>query len=650
MNIKILDSWLREYLKTKATPQKIAEVLSLTSVSVEKLEKIETDFVYDIEVTTNRVDLMSIIGLAREAATALSQFGISSSYISVKDAKQDKKQNGNFPITIVNNPKLVNRICAVVMDVDVKDSPSFIKKRLEATGIRSLNNLIDITNYIMREIGHPTHVFDFDRLDTKKLIIRESKKGETIVTLDQKKHVLLGGDIVAEDGKGEIVDLLGVMGTANSIVRNDTKRILFFVDNNEPSYIRKTSMSLGIRSEAAVLNKKGVDPELAIIALTKGIELFEQYANGKQISPILDIYQNIVKQQTVILEEEKISEIIGIPIPQKNVYQILTSLGFGVKNNGKSLQVTIPSWRRGDVTIPVDLIEEIARIYGYQRLPTIIPPLTVVENYYMENDSFYWERRAKEALKYWGFIEVYSYSIVSEALLEGPTNDAIELVNPLTEDMVYMRKTLVPNLLQVVKENKTKELIKIFEIANIYRKVSNNLPHEIPMLAAVLKKDSVSFYEVKGIIEQLFADLGIKDVSFEKKKDGGEGAEIFIKKENIGNIEILQSDIIDFELNFAKIFENVSLKKTYKPVSKYPPIIEDVRIIIDPQISYKEITSIIKKQSSLVAQISLLDVFENKKTFRITYQHKDKTLTDEEVGKEREKIYKALGKLGAQIS
>lgn len=650
MNIKILDSWLREHLKTKASAKTIAEVLSLTSVSVEKIEKIDSDFIYDIEVTTNRPDVMSVIGLAREASAALPAFGIDATFRPLNPISETTKASSASNIKIINDSSLVNRICAVVLEVTVRQSPGFMKKRLEASGIRTLNNLIDITNYVMKEVGHPAHVFDYDRLNTKTLIIRQAKKGEKVVTLDKKEHVLLGGDIVADNGKGDIVDLLGVMGTANSVVTDNTKRILFFIDNNQPDYIRKTSMSLGIRSQAAVLNEKGVDPQLAMQALLKGVELFKQYANGKQTSPVLDIYPNKVKPRTVTLEEEKILEIIGISISQKTVYQILTSLGFVVKNQNKSLQVTIPSWRINDVTIPVDLIEEIARIYGYHKLPTIIPPLSAVENYHMEKDIFYWENRIKDALKYFGLTETYTYSFVSEDLLEGPVSLAVEIANPLNSDMVYMRKTLVPSLLQVAHENKIRQSLAIFELANVYQKVENDLPKEIPMIAGVIKKENVSFYEVKGIIEQLLKDNGIKNVSFKKRSDGGEGVEVFVEKESIGTIEILEESLIDFELNFAKILKHVTLKKAYKPIPKYPPIIEDVRISIDPKITYEDIVSHIKKQSSLVMNVSLLDVFKNKKTFRITYQDLSKTLTDEEVSIDREKIYKALEKLGATIS
>ena len=258
MNIKILDSWLRDYVKTPVTAKEIAEKLSLTSVSVERLERYHDDYIYEIEVTTNRPDLMSVVGLARETATILKHLGIKAEFIPLKLTKPNTKGLANL-IEIKNDPKLVHRICAVVMEVQIKESPGFLKERLETSDIRSLNNLIDITNYVMRTVGHPAHVFDFDRLDTKTLTIREARNGEKIQTLDGKEYKLYGGEIIAVNDKHEIVDLLGIMGLQDSVVTKETKRILYFIDNNDKSRIRKASMSLGIRTEAAILNEKGLD-------------------------------------------------------------------------------------------------------------------------------------------------------------------------------------------------------------------------------------------------------------------------------------------------------------------------------------------------------------------------------------------------------
>lgn len=672
MNIKILDSWLREYLKTEASVKQISETLSLTSVSVERVEKFEKtssssqvasatsrmtpgtveqeDYIYDIEVTTNRPDLMSVIGLARETTATLSQSNIQTSFKSPELSKFQEIIPEPLYITIHNDPSIVNRITAIIMEVKLKDSPPYIRERLEASGIRSLNNIIDVTNYVMRETGHPTHVFDYDRLTTKKIIIRESKKGEKIQTLDGKEHKLPGGDIIADNGKGEIIDLLGIMGTANSVVTENTKRILFFIDNLEPHHVRNTSMTLGIRSEAAVINEKSVDPELAMTALLRGIKLFEEIADARILSEIIDIYPNKPQTKIVTVTQKKINEVIGIKVPEGKTKEILDLLGFEVKASDTVLEITIPSWRVNDIEIEEDIIEEIARVYGYHKLPDILPPLNNDSSYSLENDEFYWERKAKSALKYWGFTEVYTYSMVPEDLLEGPTDEAMALSNPLSEDMVYMRKSIVPSLLQVIKENPSYEEIKIFELANIYLPRKDNLPDEVLTLAGVIKKSSISFFEAKGIIEQFLTDLGIRLSSYQHRENGGLGASIHIEKDYLGDIEVLDKDTVDFELNFKTLLKHVSLRKIFKPVAKFPPVIEDVRLLVNPDISYEDIIKLIKGSSPLVTNVSLLDIYENKKTFRIYYQDPDKNLTNEEVAVERDKVYKLLEKeIGAEI-
>ncbi len=466
MNIRIVNSWLREFLDTKASPNQIANQLSLTSVSVERTEYSGTEHIYNIEITTNRVDLMSVMGIAKEASATLTEQGITAKYIHPR-IPNPPKADISFPIKIVGNPKLVNRIMAVVLEVEIEKSPKLIKDRLELSGIRSLNNIIDVTNYVMREIGHPAHVFDFDLLNTKRMIIRESKPGEVITTLDGKQYRLTGGDIVADNGKGEIIDLLGVMGTANSVVHENTKRILFFLDNNNPRNIRQTSMNLGIRTEAAIINEKGIDPELMPLALNRGIELYQKIAKGKVVSKIFDYYPNKPKKRFIRISNDKINKVIGIEIRSQKSFEILEKLGFGVKKFSNYLEMEIPSIR-DDVRLEEDLIEEIARVYGYHKLPIKIPEFLNNKPYSYSN-SFYFEDRVRNAFKYWGYTEVYTYSLVSEDFYDGPIEKAVKLKNPLTEDMKYLRNSLVPSLLKVVEENKSVEIIKISLIPAIIK-------------------------------------------------------------------------------------------------------------------------------------------------------------------------------------
>jgi len=641
MNIKILDSWLRDYVKTKATAHDIAHAMSLTSISIERVEPYKNDFIYDIEITTNRPDLMSVIGLAREAAAILPQFGFAATFIPLTLPAPPKPQN-NVPLEVINDRRLVGRICAAVMEVSVKKSDPTITERLETSDIRSLNNIIDITNYIMRTIGHPAHVFDYDRLPNQTIRVRESNKGEMITTLDNKTYALPGGDIVADDGKGNIIDLLGIMGLENSVVTDNTKRIVLFIDNNDRYKMRKTSMTLGIRTEAVQMNEKGIDPELALSALLYGIELYQKEANGHLVAPIIDIYENPYKEKSLTVNEQKIQQVMGVPIKVKEAASILDKLGFQVVTNGDEIKAIVPSSRADDITIPEDLIEEVARVYGYHNLPDILPPVTTINSKSFASNPFFWESRVKDALKYWGFTEVYTYPMVSEDMYEGPTDKAVKLANPLGEDFVYMRRTLVPSLLKIVQENKQYDSIQIFEISNVYEKNGNKLPIETRMLGGLIKKRSANFFEVKGVLEQLANDFGIKNLHFSTIGTSSLETEIKIGKDVIGSIEILDDTLVNFELNFEILAKHATLNKTFKPLAKYPPLIEDISLVIDESIPTGDIIKTIKDESSLITEVSLLDKYENSRTFHILYQHTNKNLTSEEIAEVRSSVMKIL--------
>jgi phenylalanyl-tRNA synthetase beta chain len=645
MNILIPVSWLREHLKTPATTEKIAEVLSLTSVSVEKIQKIENDFAFDIEVTTNRPDLMSVVGIAREANAALLVQGIESKFIPIKIDK-NLDSTHSFPIDVKNDSNIVNRICAIILDVKTDKSPKFITDRLEASGIRSLNNLVDITNYLMRETGHPAHVFDFDRLNTAELVITRSQKGEEIVTLDEKRYELLGDDIIAKDENGRIVDLLGVMGAENSVVTGKTKKILFFIDNNNPLNIRNTSMNLGIRTEAAVINEKGIDPELALDTLNLGIELYEKYASAKVDSKILDIYPNKRKIVKIKLNKKKINDVIGVSIENSQILKILKLLEFNVEDAGEEYHIEVPSFR-GDISIEEDVIEEIARIYGYHNLPSIIPTF-ISSKEVKYQDSFYFENRIKNAMKYLGFTEVYTYSLVSEVKFEGPVEDAIKIKNPLSIDMMYMRNSLIPGLLSVIDENKNREEIKVFELSNVYLKREKNLPNEVLMFAGIIRKRNASFYEAKGLVEDILADMGINSLIFRKSKTTSLGASVYIDKDYLGEIEILDTDSVNFELNFEVILKFANVKKSFKPFAKFPPVHEDISIIAES--NTEDVINLIKGKDPIITDVYLKDSYGESRTFHITYQDYEKNLTKIDVARIREKIIEDLKeKLGAKI-
>ncbi|PJB88602.1 hypothetical protein CO083_02205, partial [Candidatus Roizmanbacteria bacterium CG_4_9_14_0_8_um_filter_34_12] len=415
MNIKITHSWLLEYLETKATPQQIQEYLSLCGPSIERIEKVGDDWIYEIEITSNRIDTVSVVGIAREAGAILSRFNIPARF----KPPQIKAPIDNpvLPFTIKDPKNLCNRLMAVVMNnVSVENSPEYIKNRLLVAGIRSLNNLVDITNYVMLEIGHPTHVFDYDRIKTNNFLIRQAKKGEKITTLDEKTYELFENDIIIDDGTGKIIDFPGIMGTANSVVTNETKRIVFFIESNDSVAIRKSSMTHGIRTMAASINEKYPDINLVKTALFRGIELFEKYAKAKVASKIFDIYPNPVQDKKIEISYEYLTERIGVTIPVNKIKDILLNLGFKIYEKNNKLEITDPSFRFHDVSQPEDIVEEIARIYGYHNIPSQLPPMVYIKQPEDTERLFQYQQVIKTYLKHQGCFEVMNYSACSQDL------------------------------------------------------------------------------------------------------------------------------------------------------------------------------------------------------------------------------------------
>ncbi len=664
MNILVPYSWLKEFIKTKASPLEIAEYLSLCSQSVEKITKTENDFVFEIEITSNRADCLSVYGIARELSAILPRFGIPAKLEKLTSYElKNKNYQGKLKLEVeIKNKKLCPRFTALIFDnVKIAPSPKIVQERLEKSGIRSLNNVVDISNYLMLELGQPMHTFDYDKIIGAKMILREAKEGEKIVTLDGQLRILPQGTIVIEDGKGRIIDLCGIMGGENSAVDNNSKRILLFVQTYDPTRIRQTCQKLSFRTEAASRFEKGVDPEGVIIAINKAKEMFEENCGAQVASKLIDIYPNPLKEKIVELNLDLVEKIIGVKIPRNEILEILKSLGFVINFSSNSqIKVSIPHWRNDDISIPEDLIEEIARIYGYQNLPNNIP-LSLPKS--EEKNPFFWEEKIKNFLKYQGFTEVINYSMISEDLLRKTKfdpKDYLKISNPLSSDWVYMRPSLIPSILKNISQNQNNfSDISLFEISKIYiPQGENELPEEIPMLVGAQTGDE--FLKVKGILEMMFEELGIKNYRFNqpvpktKIFNPQKTAEILINEKPVGFLgEIdnqitslfeISSRIILFEIDFNSLLENATLSKKYTPLPLYPPIIEDLSFVVPPKIPIGKIIQSIKSTSSIIKSVDLLDIYKNTKTFRIIYQHPLKTLNNKEITKIREKIIEKVEK------
>ncbi len=642
MNIQILHSWLLEYLETNATPKKIGECLSLCGPSVERIEKYGNDWRYDIEVTTNRVDMMSVYGIAREAAVILPQFGIKASLKPLNPEKPSVPKE-NLPLIIKSNEKLVKRTMAIVLN-DIKNwnTPDWMKTRLEASGIRSLNAVIDITNYVMTEVGHPCHVFDYDLIKTHKIVIRESKKGERIVGLDDKTYTLPEGSIVFDDGDGEIIDLPGIMGTKNSVVNDTTKQILFFIDNNDPVKIRKTSMTTGIRTVAATLNEKGVDPELAEIALLRGIELYQKTCQAQVVSKIYDNYPKPYNKKQIAIRKSFIEEKIGVEIQKSRIETILKDLEFGVKWMKDTLTVSIPSFRAQDVSIPEDIVEEVARIYGYHNLPTRLMIGEIPEP--LVDAPFDFELKTKRILQMLGGTEVYTHSLVSGKDVN--SSNALKLKNPLGSDSEYLRTSLSASLTKAAKDNSgEKEPFHLFEMANVYTPKKRDLPEEKMMLAGIFA--NTTFREAKGVVESLLEQLHIR-YEFHVEDNSyflpNHRIKITSDKKEFGDFGVLENNKIYYEFEVELLRQLHRSMPRYTPIPKYPAQVEDLTISIPERIKAGDVINRITETDLLISDVKLTDIYEDAYTFRVSYQHPEKTLTDREVEEIRTKILVELKK------
>lgn len=669
MNIKITHNWLLEYLETDASPDEIQKYLSLCGPSVETVTKEVDDHVYDIEITSNRIDMASVLGIAQEAQAILPQFN-KKAKLKVNPLEKYKfnslKKNGDskniLNIKIVGKD-LCSRFTAVVLDnVRIAASPDFIKQRLNLCGIKSINNVVDISNYLMIALGQPVHVFDYERIAKATMILRVSKKGEKIVTLDGKEITLPGGDIVIEDGSKRLVDLCGIMGGLNSAVTPKTSKIILFVQTYNPQKIRRTSMLTGQRTVAATYFEKGLDEERVEPTAVYGIMLLEKYAGAKVASQIYDIYPNPYKAKKVFLSPDEVQRIVGVSITKGQIIKILSNLGFTyhLEPPGTKMVLEVPSYRSRDVSIKEDLIEEIARIYGYHNLPNNIQPTVYVSQPKEIELLFELQSTIKHFLKNLGLHEVMNYSMTSKEDIENAdlkVSDHLLIKNSISEDIQYMRRYLAPSLIKNIKNNEgKKENLKFFEIAKGYKPRPNDLPVEKYQLAIAT---NTSLDDLKGIIDILFRELHIVGYKitqseykiFARNMQG----QINIGKDWLGKFGILNRSIKEkYELNsevflasfeFEMIMKYYNTFSSYRPVNPFAEIKLDLTVEQNPKRSYSYIKETAFKIGKLLQKVELVDVFKNKITLRFYFSGRDRNITEEEAKKELEKIKGSVLKL-----
>lgn len=649
MKILMPDSWLREFLKTEATPTQIKEYLSLSGPSVERIHQQNGEQVYEIEVTSNRPDTMSVVGIAREAAAILPQFGINAILINDpyqingKKFLQSPSKSGLKKLSIITNSLLNPRWTSIVLDrVSVKPSPAWLQKRLELTGLRPLNNIIDITNYLMRAFGQPAHAFDYDRIKPNRegiptMILRESERGEKLTTLDGKRHTLPGGDIVIEDGAGRLIDLCGIMGAENSSIKETTKTVVLFMQTYNPVNIRRTSMTLAHRTEAAQLFEKGLDSELVLPTVVKGVELIKEVTGGHAVSQLYDIYPLPYQPKSVKLLKSKLNSYLGKTLSNQQIVQMLLPLSLQCQFEKDTIIVTVPSFRQ-DIEIDVDIVEEIARIYGYHNvvptLPETAPPVG------QPDPLLRWEEEVKVRLRDWGFTEVYSYSMISEELMDifnfDKTN-AYKIANPLSSEWVYMRPGIWPSVVKVVQQNLNHRLeFKLFELSMRYSYRKSDLPSEEPVLLVVWTGERL--LEAKGVAEALFDLFGIPfpklnsdtqplDWYDHRRLDLGEFGSVGVVNSLLLHRLQIKSPLTVLELEFTNLVKHSQLIKRYLPIPKYPPIIEDFSFILPPRTLIGGVLTELPKVSSLIHKIELLDRYQDTVTFRVYFLNRQEPLS-----------------------
>lgn len=622
------------------------------------------DTVITYELTSDRNDLLSMLGMAYETK-AIVNSEVKLPEISYKEIDKDISDYLSLKVDTDNCFKYYAKI---VKNIKIGASPEFIKTRLMTAGIRSINNVVDISNYVMLEYGQPLHFFDYEKLDSK-IVVRMAKDNEKFITLDNVERNLSSDDIVITNGK-EPIALAGVMGGLNTGVDNNTNTIVIESAIFNPRNIKNTSRKT-VQSDASIRFEKGLDPNKTIEALNRVCYLLEKYANGEVLRGILS-YDNLpVVQKEILLRKEKVNKVLGIELTNDDIITVFDKLSFDYKEDNSNFIVTIPSLRM-DISIEEDLIEEIGRIYGYNNIVGILPNSKIKAGKY---DKKYLKiKQIKEKMKSFGLYEVITYSLTSNNNINKFTNDSfeyIELNNPMSEEKNVLRYSMLDSLLKVVEYNLARNIknINIFEVASSYYK-KNNIYIEKTKLASIMygsylndlynnQEISVNFYIIKGIIEDLLNYLGLENrYKFNKLKTNiyelhpGVSAEILVDNELIGYVGLINPTISEytlymFEISLDKVLEKSLNIIRYKEIPKYPSINRDIAFIFDKDIEAQSVIETIKEAGGkLLTNIQVFDVYTDDKigidkksiAFNLTFRDNNKTLTEEEVTPIIEKI------------
>ncbi len=642
------------------------------------------DIILEVEVPTNRPDCLSIVGIAREVA-ALTDAEFRPPVI---DYPEGEAEAGEFIEVEIADPDLCSRyVAAIVTGVEIGPSPYLIQRRLRAAGMRPINNVVDATNYVMLELGQPIHAFDYEKIRGRKIIVRRAGGDRSFTTLDGLRRDLLPDTLLIADAEGPVA-IAGVMGGAESEVTSETRNVLIESANFNRVSIRRTSRLLGLRTEASLRFEKGLDPHLPPEGARRTAQLIREWAGGTIARGLVDVHIPLPPRRTITFHLGELERFIGISYPKERVASILSKLGFELEEKDPhTYLVTVPT-HRGDVEEPADLVEEVARIAGYDLIPTEMIPTPTAPQIYPE--LLRWEEAARDILVACGLHEVKTYALVSQELLDkfgiAHPMPLLSVANPMTPEHVFLRPTLLPSLLRTLAYNlRFHEGVKIFELARVYLPRENDLPMERSTLAIAMAGEAeelswfggsrkLDFFDLKGVVEELVERLGILDYSFTPAEDPaffpGQTALLKVKGEPIGILgklnpdiavafEVEKEEVFMAEFNFEALASHASPVREFRPVSRYPAVVQDIAVVVDEEVPAEEVRRVILEAGRPFLQNAILfDFYKGKPVppgkkslaYSLTFQASDRTLSDDEVARVRERIVRELErKLGARL-
>jgi phenylalanyl-tRNA synthetase beta chain len=636
------------------------------------------DEVIELQLTPNRSDCLSMFGVAYEVSAIFDR------QLRLPEVSLVAPQGPSSPLEILiqSEEDCPFYAAQVVHGVKVGPSPQWMQNRLISAGIRPINNIVDITNYVMLETGQPLHAFDYDRISDGRIVVRRAFEGETVVTLDGNERICEEGMLLITDGSQPLA-VAGVMGGESSEVTGQTVSVLIEAAFFDPAIVRKSARILGLRTEASNRFEKGVDPERIIPALARAVELMEQLAGGTVGTEVKVWKAGDVDDVIIHLRHDRLESLLGLQIGEEEVLDIFRRLRFPVRASEGVYEVTVPT-RRADVTIEVDLIEEVARLYGYDRIPTALPWGQHSPGGLTREQKL--RRVIRHTLRNLGMHEVVTYSLTSEQAeteVESlhPGVERIRLAMPMSQERTVLRTGLVPNLIQAATYNRNhgNENIAIFELGKVYitgEQTLNSLPEERWELAglfagkpepSVWKTETSAgrgFYVAKGVLEALFTRLGIRQVQYAATAPGGyhpgRTASILVDGEPVGVLGQLHPKLaakhdleepVIFQLDLEKLLAKATEDVVYSPIPRYPAVTRDLAVVVDQEVPVGEMEEGIRRVAGeLLESVTLFDVFagerigEGKKSvaYSLVYRAKDRTLTDEEVSEVHSKVVRYL--------